>query len=62
MNRCTRCGWPLYATVQEGCTPDNCAMRVREPRTSVNNVDSTTTVYLEHAVATWESEGGAVHE
>lgn len=28
-SRCTVCGWPLYPTIEEGCTVNSCSMRPR---------------------------------
>ena len=25
--RCKRCNWPIYETIEEGCTETNCCMR-----------------------------------
>jgi hypothetical protein len=29
--RCNRCGWPLKATIEEGCTEGNCSQRPLPP-------------------------------
>lgn len=28
-SRCTVCGWPLYPTIEQGCTAASCSMRPR---------------------------------
>jgi hypothetical protein len=29
--RCVRCGWPLWESIEKGCTADNCSMRPLPP-------------------------------